>query len=540
MSRETASQDAEFERLLRSVMGDVSASVPPTDGWTSIRSRLRQVRRRRRLRAAARVGAGLLAVSAVIGAVNGIGIDALTRHGPTPAAADKDVRGSLRSDAAWLKALRRHVAESAHVSSDGATQASGLGAGEWSPPSAGAVRVIFAGDLNGYRLALVSGDWSPVGRTLPSVPAVNLQRWFVGRAGAPVKDLLPGSSMVSRGAETVAAQTVQPGSLPGSTAAMKGSGVAVAVVDGAADVRLAGPAVYADDGTASLPLPARSIRAVEPGVYAAPIQDNGAYRLIVNGSAPVATVLREVREATAAEKAASPQAGDDDVLVVMDVIDFARPVSGVDPALPEVITPSRGGPTPPRDVLRTAFGRAALNSGLRADSAGYHLLSARPGYDAAGKVTEWTVVTAVTAPSGAHFVLVTEVPAGGRTDGVQVFPDTDPGFDAWKLVPRGSLESLALAWPMRGVNQNTVTPMGLIAILGPREAVSAEVLGPKGNLVGTVAVTGRVQGVDFDHKPLSSVRFLDSAGRTLVVTPVSAYAGGNVNAPAMSWPTSAG
>jgi hypothetical protein len=85
-----------------------------------------------------------------------------------------------------------------------------------------------------------------------------------------------------------------------------------------------------------------------------------------------------------------------------------------------------------------------------------------------------------------------------------------------------------------------VTPPGLISVLGPREAVSAEVLGPQGQLVGTVRVTGRVQAVDFDHRPLSSVRFLDRAGRTVTTVPVAPYPGGSSLVPAMSWPTSGG
>jgi hypothetical protein len=174
-----------------------------------------------------------------------------------------------------------------------------------------------------------------------------------------------------------------------------------------------------------------------------------------------------------------------------------------------------------------------MYSGLSGRDSTYRLLAARPGFDANGKVSEWTVMTAVTAPSGAHFVSVYAVGAGGQ--GLY-----DGKFDAWKLIPSGPLDSLALAWPVSGIAQQTVTPMGFIAILGPRGAVTAEVLGPKGQVVGTITVTGGVQGVDFDHKPLVTVRFRDRAGKVLAVAPVSAFAAGDVPDPVMSWPTSGG
>jgi hypothetical protein len=108
--------------------------------------------------------------------------------------------------------------------------------------------------------------------------------------------------------------------MPGSTTAMKGAGLAVTVVDGEADVRLAGPAGYSSDGRASLALPSTPIPAAEPGA--------------------------------------------------------GRDHSGA------------GGLTPPEDVLRHAFGRAGLYSGLNAAARSDQLGSARPGYDAAGRVSE--------------------------------------------------------------------------------------------------------------------------------------------------------
>ena len=533
MSRNSVSEDAEFTELLRSVMADRARPAPPVAGWEPIRSQLQRVRRRRRLRSATRVGAGLLAVTAVIAVVNSrVGIGSI-QEGPAQPLVGEPVRGSLRSNEAWLTALRRHVADSADISIGRGGGSITHGLPQWAPPSPDRVRVIFAGDLGGYRLALVAGSWEPSGRTDPGSRNLDLQRWYVGPAGAAVAALLPGNGSPSSISPSMAAQTIQPGSVPGSTEAMRRTGLAVAIVrsQAEAEVRLAGPAAYTAGGQATLPLSSASIAAAEPGVYAAPIPADGAYRLVVNGKSPVSGVLQEHRDPDE-RPPAEMKSG---VWSAINLpIDFSRAVSGADPVLPDRLQPLRGGPTPPRDVLRYAFGRAALYSGLSTRDSTYRLLSARPGYGANGKVTEWTVVTVVTAPSGAHFVSACEVATGGRGIG----PDPDGYLDAWKLAPSGSPDALALAWPVSGIELATVTPMGLIAIIGPRAAVTAEVLGPNGQVAGTVAVTGRVQAVDFNHKPLSKVRFLDAAGRTVAVTAVSAYAGGIVNAPVMSWPTS--
>jgi hypothetical protein len=550
MSRQEAPEDAEFAGLLRSVMADRSASTPPAAGWEPIRSRLRSVRRRRRIRSAARVGAGLLAVTAVITVVNNrVGTASLERSGPShQPLIGESVRGSLRSDSAWLATLRQKVADSPDLAlSTGTVQSVTLRSGvklpemEWAPPAPAAVRVIFAGDLAGYRLALVTGRWEHVGVSTSPASAphtVDLQRWFIGPAGAQAKDLSPASSSLTDASPGLAAQTIQPASLPNSTERMKRTGLAVAIVNSraTADVRLAGPAAYTGDGKVTLPVSSSSTEAAEPGVYAAPIPADGAYRLVVDGTSPATTSFNEV---SGVDSEGRPVKDPDPLptkpsasrpRLISPAVDFSRQVSGVDPVLPDRMQSERGGPTPPPDVLRYAFGRAALYSGLSTRDSTYQLLSARSGLDTNGNVSEWTVLTAVTAPSGAHFVSVCEVGADGRGA-------AHPYLDAWKVVPSGSLDSLALAWPTSGIAENTVTPMGLVAFIGPRGASSVAAVGTKGLVVGAVALSGQVQGVDFEHRPIKSVQFRDMTGKVLAVAKVSAYAEPNNSEPVRSWPT---
>lgn len=545
MSREKVSEDAEFAQLLRSVMADRSDSAPPAADWGPLRSRLHELRRRRRMRSAARVGAGLLAVTAVIAVVN-IQLNPGSIEKPEPARPSLTggaVRGSLRSDSAWLSDFRRQVAKSVDITL-GQPDLSGE---QWSPPSPAKVQVIFAGDLGGYRLALVTGPWeeAEVTPTPGRQKSLDLQRWFVGPAGAAADDLLPGGVTAMQTSPTLAAQTIQPGSLPNSTKEMKRTGLAVAIVNSQAeaDAQLAGPAAYLADGKASLPVQLGSIEATEPGVYTAPVPDDGAYRLVVDGSSPNAGVFQEVHDRDpidlyGSEDRIPEQLKGKKVLhQLVPTTDFSRPVSGAEPVLPAVLKPQRGGLTPPRDVLRYAFGRAVLFSGLSARDSTYELIFARPGRDTGGNITEWTVMAAVTAPSGARFVSVCEVLTGGRV------ANNDGVLNAWKVVPKGPLDSLALAWPVSsGGDGKTVSLKSeLIRFLGPKGSVSAEFLGPKGQLVGTLAMSGGIEGADFDHKPLSTVRFLDAAGKVLAVAPVGPYlAADNFNPPVMSWPTSTG
>jgi hypothetical protein len=412
---------------------------------------------------------------------------------------------------------------------------------EWAPPAPAAVHVIFAGDLAGYRLALVTGRWEHVGVLMPSAsepPTVELQRWFIGPAGAPAKDLRPASSSLTDASPGLAAQTIQPASLPNSTERMKHAGLAVAIVNSrdTADVRLAGPAAYTSNGKVTLPVSSSSTEAAEPGVYAAPIPADGAYRLVVDGTSPATTSFSEVSGVDSKDRPVQDpdplptKPSESGLRRISDPVDFSWQVSGVDPVLPDRMAPERGGPTPPPEVLRYAFGRAAMYSGLRTRDSTYQLLSARSGLDANGNVSEWTVLTAVTAPSGAHFVSACEVGADGRGVG-------HPYLDAWKVVPSGSLDSLALAWPTAGVAQNTVTPMGLVAFIGPRGASSVAAVGTKGLVVGAVQLSGQVQGVDFEQRPIKSVQFRDMAAKVVAVAKVSAYAEQNNSEPVRSWPT---
>jgi hypothetical protein len=545
MISEKYSEEAEFTRLLRSVMADRSADAPAVDGWSSVRDRLQKVRRRRRIQTAGRVGAGLLAVTTVITVVN-YRVEAVpvpSKVTPArPSLFGEPVRGSLRSDRAWLADLRQAIAATPDI-----TTPNDFGRPIFAPPAADQVHVLFAGDLGGYRLALVTARWTQAAAdrngsvsaaSAPVGPGIDLQRWFVGPKGAAADKLLPGSGTTVADSPGLAAQTIQPGSLPGSTDEMKRQGVAVAIVRGEADVRLAGPAEYNKAGVVSLARPSASLSAQEPGVYVAEIPHQGAHRLMIDGVAPATSGFAELRDLTPAERELlrGSRAEKQTQVISSDVPDYSLQVSGPSVRMmspdSNVPKPERGGLTPPKVVLQYAFERTILFSGLQVSDgeAGrrLHFIAARPGYDKQGRVTEWTVMTALTAPSGASFVAVNEVLTGGR--------GLAPYLTAWKVVPSGALDSFALAWPNNGGAQDTVTPMGLITVLAPRTAVSAQALGPTGSLVGTVPVTRGLVGVDFDHRPLSTVRFLDGAGQVVALTPVSPYAGGKVALPVMSWP----
>ncbi|HST80923.1 MAG TPA: hypothetical protein VLL08_04165 [Kineosporiaceae bacterium] len=79
--------------------------------------------------------------------------------------------------------------------------------------------------------------------------------------------------------------------------------------------------------------------------------------------------------------------------------------------------------------------------------------------------------------------------------------------------------------------------MGLVAFIGPRGASSVAAVGTKGLVVGAVQLSGQVQGVDFEHRPIKSVQFRDMTGKVLAVAKVSAYAEPNNSEPVRSWPT---
>jgi hypothetical protein len=502
MTKSAVPEDVAIVELMRSVMQERSDPMPAAPGWGKVSTRLQRIRRRRRQRTVAGLGAGLLVL-----ATGGIVIHTeVGRREAPPVSATllgKPVRGSLAGDKDWLEALRRRAVGGPNL---------GFGGQSWRPGEKDDAQVIFAGDVDGYRLALVAGGWEQLEPAQAKPPV--LLRWFVGPADAPAANLRSGA--VSVASTSLAVQVVQPDSIPSANGSREG--VAVAVSAGPVDVRLAGPASYPQDGQITLPRGPR-LSPREPGVYVVPIPADGAYRLLVNGRGNLGNY----------------PISDQSFRAESSNGDLSLDVSTGQWYLPKVVRPLFGGPTPPRQVLMYAARVTQQYSGLPVRDSKIGLLGATPHYDADGGVSEWTVLTVITAPSGTQFIGVSEVSRTGRGIGA---PGSE--LEGWTTVPAGTLDAAAMAWATGGIDEATVSPIGRIAFLGPRKAVTAEILGVRGQVVGTVALVRRTGSGDSGSAGMKAVRFLDAAGRTLTTAQVQPYPGGNWRRPWDQWPSPPG
>jgi hypothetical protein len=506
MNQIHAPEDDALVRLLRAAMEERTEAVPPAPGWGQIRPRLERARRRHRLRAAASLGVAVLAVVAVAAGVAAVHRPAAGRDvGPAVSPLNGRVtRGSLATDQAWLTAVRQRSVTNQmkprRLPGAPLTDAkpspyviSFVGRpdpGTWVATSARDVRVIFAGDVDGYRVALVSGGWKLLdlgGRTSAgSSPAAGstLQRWFVGPAGASVRAMQSGPVRVA--STSPAGLLVQPGSITGSTPAMRRTGLAMTLSQVATDARLAGPATYAANGTVTLRRADRPLTRRKSWLAVADVPADGGYRLVSGGTAPP---------------------GEDKLWVSLNPderFDLTRPATNGPVVLPDRLNPGRGGLVPPRRVLQYSAEVVQRSSGLPVAGSTVSLLAALPEPDRHGRPSEWVVVMTVSTPSGATFVGATAVLPSGQT------VPSDPGAElrGWTVHPAGSPGTIAMAWASGNHVVGSVAS-DLTSFIGPVGAVRAEVLNEHGQ-VKSQATLNHTIGVAGGGK---SVRFLDAGSR---------------------------
>ncbi len=178
-------QESLQERQIGIRLGDLASRVE-VDGpsWSSVRRGVVLARRRRRVTTTSKVVGGVLAVAVMVGSVQvgwmpypgwapAASLSAVT--GGASALADGPVKGSLADDSDWLGELREHAADQRQDEAGGES---------WKIPSGDRVDVIFAGDVEGHRLALVEAPyrWGAI--------EDRQQTWFMGPAGASAAEMV--------------------------------------------------------------------------------------------------------------------------------------------------------------------------------------------------------------------------------------------------------------------------------------------------------------------------------------------------------------
>jgi hypothetical protein len=446
--------------LLHDAMEERTAAPPMTPAWPRIEHGLRRSRRRRRARTAGKVGAGLLAVSALAVGIQtnqvpypGWATVESPASGGSSALADGHTRGSLAGDAAWLEGLRQAVADGAvQQEPDGET---------WAPPAASDVDVIYAGDVGNYRLALIEGDWRW------GVISAPMQVWFVGEAGDAPGDM---EWSLSGDPEDVAAYVAHAGVYPAAAPPVRGQAAVVVVSSGPADVRLRQPPEYGADGTVrreTSPVPP-----AEDGVYEAVVTRPGTFDLVLPG--------RDHERFTA--------------FPVPDTADV--PVTG---ALP----PVHGSAVPPTDELHAEVGFALSAADLPIQGTPRRLMwSGLIGDD------RYRVVGMI-APSGARVLAVLRHDFSG--------PDLSTWVVSGAALPRGTLERAAMAWPVDAGSGDRPVRGGRVALLGPVGAATAVLLDGGDEVDRTPLSDGFAVA---EAPSATSVRFLDAGGRTVGEVPV--------------------
>ncbi|MFF5232763.1 hypothetical protein [Dactylosporangium sp. NPDC000521] len=202
--------------------GEAARMTTPEDPWPRFAARESAHRRVRRRRTAT-------AVAAVLAILIGVQTNVVPLPGWVPAVAVAaapsrltagPTRGSLAGDAAWLEGLRRQIPY--------ITEPEGL----WEVADRGAIRIVFAGDIAGHRLAFVL-----LRVRLGLVSAWTIAR-YGGPAGAAPDRMMFDGTMDAR--EPVA--TLFDGTVTGG-------GFALVVGPPGAAVTINGGAVYTAEGT---------------------------------------------------------------------------------------------------------------------------------------------------------------------------------------------------------------------------------------------------------------------------------------------------
>ncbi len=463
----------ELRELLDEVEANPDAGPHTMPDWQRLTARMRQIRRRRRVRRAG----GVVAVTAgVLAAGAGVmtGVVPYPSFAPTvtmPSSGrhsrlyGEPTRGSLAADPAWLNAFRDRVA---------AEKPDHEGDGElWTPPGAHGVHVLYAGDVGPYRVALVEGDWhwGPL--------ADSQQIWYLARVGAAASAMTKGSSGQP---EQTNSEVFAPSYLPRGTG-ITGS-VAIVVGSRPVDVRLAGiPRINAD---ATITPDTRSVPAGQDGVYTAEIDGSGVFTLLVNGHAqggPItATGYLDGDKATERRSR---------------------------------WTPLRGGPAV-RTTLLSMLADQARTAARQAPAAGrFDLLAAAD----AGQSPR-PIVGMVTLPSGARII------AGGSL----ISSDTS-GFDTATLLPAGAASDIAFAW------RSTPAEFGdrpeWCAAVGPAGTKTLEWVHADGQVTSSTA--DHAMAVTPGHD-VRTVRFLDADHRLLSTRPVLAPLSGDRVMPQLRTP----
>ena len=166
----------DVERELRDVLADRAASLPEhPDPWARYRrSRRTHLRRAWLRRGALLAGAAAIALSVMLNVVPVPSVVPVVPVGPTSTDSllwRQPTQGSLASDNAWLDSLRRGVQDVSETE------------GVWRVAGRDRIHVVFAGDVEGRRIALLV-----VPLRLGVIEAWDTQ-WYVGDRSAPAGEM---------------------------------------------------------------------------------------------------------------------------------------------------------------------------------------------------------------------------------------------------------------------------------------------------------------------------------------------------------------
>ncbi len=424
-----------------------------------------------------------MAVAAVVGSVQvgwlpypawapAASLSAVT--GGTSALADGPTKGSLADDQGWLSSFRDYVADQRQDESDGET---------WKVASAENVDVVFAGDVEGHRLALVEAPyrWGAI--------EYRQQTWFMGPAGAPAGDMVDNGGSDP---QDIAYVGFGPGT--GYGGASGGEGLLV-VAAGDREVTVAlGRTLTADGGTA--PRDRVSIETGDDGLAVWTATDPGYFDLEIDGE---------------------------------QVWTFGGSSIGFD------MTWSGRGERMPLDQQMAGAAQSALGK--------LGLVDLPAELVWAGTEPSSPILLAMRASSGATVVAAAHTvdgpPPGASADGAGRWVDHDvievrpAGADAvlaWQLgrttwSTKDSPESSTTSSGEGETWFGTTGPSRTIAFVGPEEAVAVEVLDAEGAVLRTVQLVDGGGSVEVEDAAL--VRFLGGDGADLGVTDVVAWSAEN-------------
>jgi hypothetical protein len=473
MSADTAGRAALDDPLmirLRETLDQVDAieaagsTISPP--WERIQQGMSRARRRRHRVRAARVGAGLLALTTV-GAATLTGVlpypsfaptVAIPGYGGRSALDDGRVRGSLGSDVTWLRALREHVAA-------GATWQE-AGGETWSPPPAGDISVLYAGDLGEYRVALVEGNWhwGPI--------AARQQAWLFGPAGAPAGRLEQEGTDEVRDVVTNVHHPEY--GLSGPSTAHSTSVIVLSAR--AVRVQVEGPPAI--DAQAKVTAQVRTLSGSKEGLYQTTVTQPGRYKVIVDGRSDGS---------------------------------FDATESGLDgDRLVSAQKPVRGGTQTIGVRMLAGVAQPLWEATLQpVQSQGFRLLAAEPGYRDTGGNPVRALVGRITLPSGARVLGM-----GQSTSGAEE-PEEGPDarLDAAVLLPAGRDADLSVAWRIPAdpgaASTHPGGTRGWTAAMGPAGTKLVEWVHRDGTVV-SVEAEDTLATTDRDDVEL--VHFLDSTG----------------------------